>query len=74
MGRYQTENAHVMRRARSKYELVHGRRPEVANTGADRSGVEAFLSGRERQADVDAAKRMEAFLGGIDVYDKPEGD
>jgi hypothetical protein len=74
MGRYQVENAHVMRRARNKYDLIHGRRPQICNTGADRKGVEAFLSGRDRQEDVDAAKRMEAFLGGIDVYDKPEGD
>ena len=74
MGRYQVENAHVMRRARHKYEVAHSRRPELQlDAGADKR-LRAFAeTGADlvRPSERDAAARLRAFeMGASGIYDK----
>ena len=78
MGRYQTVNAHVMRRARRKYEIVHERRPEVFVDGGSAERLRRFAeTGADdvRPSERDAAARLRAFeMGASGIYTDKETD
>lgn len=78
MGRYQAENAHVMRRARKKYEIVHQRRAELGVEGGASERLRAFAetgAAPSRPSERDAAARLKAFeMGASGIYPDKEND
>ena len=71
MGRYQVLNKHVMERARVKYEMAHGRRPQLdvgAGSGERLAKYAETGAVEERPSERDAAARLKAFEMGINVY------